>query len=303
MADALLLNAGASWAAYQVGAIEHLVGEREMRFESYVGCGIGAMHAALLACGAFDRIGPFWDSIGTWRLIRPNLRAPWKAPMVATPQRRFVERHVSEAALAATGCSLAITTLDLMTGEEVVHRYPGDPVPIVDAVTAAVATPGLLAPLRHGDRLLAEATVIDSVPYAAIPTDPAPERVVGVLAGMPVDVGPQRRYTTWPAVATRSAEINLANDRRRATTLAAEASGWRADCDALIADLTDLAADDADLAARFGDAVEPLRGEAPPEFVWITPSQRLGYPLWRWPGRGLEAARRLGRDDAARAAL
>ena len=76
MSDALLLNAGASWAAYQVGAIEQLVGERRMRFDAYVGCGIGAMHAALLACGAYERIGPFWDSISTWELVRPNLRNP-----------------------------------------------------------------------------------------------------------------------------------------------------------------------------------------------------------------------------------
>ena len=111
--------------------------------------------------------------------------------MVNTPQRRFVAEHVSERALIANGATLAVTTFDLMTGEEVVHRYPGDPLPIVDAVMAAVATPGLLAPQRSGDRLLAEATLIESVPVAAIPTDDPPERVVGVLAGIPLD-GPSR---------------------------------------------------------------------------------------------------------------
>ena len=74
MTEALLLNAGASWAA-QVGAIEQLVGERRMRFDSYVGCGIGdARGTARLR--RYERIGPFWDSIATWKLVRPNLRNP-----------------------------------------------------------------------------------------------------------------------------------------------------------------------------------------------------------------------------------
>ena len=77
MSEALLLNAGASWAAYQVGAIDQLIGERRMRFDHYAGCGIGAMHGALLASGAHERIGPFWDSISTWKLTRPNVRPVW----------------------------------------------------------------------------------------------------------------------------------------------------------------------------------------------------------------------------------
>ena len=48
MSQALLLNAGASWAAYQVGAIDQLIGERRMRFDRYAGCGIGAMHASVI---------------------------------------------------------------------------------------------------------------------------------------------------------------------------------------------------------------------------------------------------------------
>ena len=95
MSDALLLNAGASWAAYQAGVIEQLVGERRMRFDMYVGCGIGAMHAALLACGAYERIGPFWDSISTWKLVRPNVRNPWRAPMVCSAAQTRINQRVT----------------------------------------------------------------------------------------------------------------------------------------------------------------------------------------------------------------
>ena len=309
MSEALLLNAGASWAAYQVGAIEQLVGERRMRFDAYVGCGIGAMHAALLACGAYERIGPFWESISTWKLVRPNLRKPWRAPVVDTPQRRFVAEHVSERALTANRATLAVTTVDLMTGEEVVHRYPGDPLPIVDAVMAAVATPGLLAPRRSGDRLLAEATLIESVPVAAIPVDDPPERVVGVLAGIPLtdipltDDGSRRQYRTWRAVADRALEVNLAHDSRRAIERTAEASRWSADATAVAAELATIAGGDGELANGFQHAVAPLAEPAPPTFVWISPSRGLGYPLWRFPTALLREARQLGHDDASRVNL
>jgi predicted acylesterase/phospholipase RssA len=298
MSDALLLGAGASWAAYQVGAIEQLVGERRMEFDAYVGCGVGAMHAALLACGQYEAIGPFWDSINSWKLVRPSL-TPWRAPARNTPQRRFVAGHVSERALRDRGTTLAITTLDLVSGSETVHRYPGDDVPLVDAVMAAVATPGMLIPLASGDRLLAEATFVDSVPSAAVPTDPPPDRVIGVLPAMPVDSGAARRYGTWPAVAMRTIEVNLNQDRRRAVALADETRGWHADAESVIAEVTGLAGDDTDLAARLRSALAPLESPAPTHYVWISPSQRLDYPMFRFPSAAMSAARRLGRADAA----
>src|SRR5690606_17316544 len=147
---------------------------------------------------------------------------------------------------------------------------------IVDAVMAAVATPGLVAPLRSGDRLLAEATLVDSVPLAALPTDPAPRRVVGVLAGPPLDGGPSRRYATWRAVAARAVEVKLAQDARRAIESPAEAARWSGDAAALAAELAALAAGDGagdgELAVRLDAALDPLRVPVPPSFTWISPS-------------------------------
>lgn len=301
MGNTLLLNAGASWAAYQIGAIEHLVEELGLEFDSYLGCGIGAMNAALLACGEYDALIRFWDSISARRLIRPNVTSPWKALARNTPQRHFVEEHVHERALIERGTTLSFTTFDLLTGDEIVHRFPGDEVPIVDALMAAVATPGLLAPLRAGARMLAEATLIDSVPFAAIRQNEVPQRVVGILAGMPLDGHAPNRLTTWRAVGARSLEINLANDARRAIETSRRAASWRQDSAALRAELLALAPQSA--TAQFDAATKPLEGVDPPSYVWITPSEPLGYPLWRFPRQKMHAARLLGRHDAGMAAL
>ena len=292
MSRALLLNAGAGWAAYQMGALDVLVGERGLHFEHLVGCGIGAMNAGLVACGRLEELSRFWDSISTWSLVRPSAR-PWRAPMRNTPQRRFVERNVTEAALRARRVTLSVTTFDLVTGDEVVHRYPGDDVPLVDAVMAAVATPGLLPPLAHRGRLLAEATLVDSVPTAALPG--GVEHVTAVLAGMPLVAGSPLRYRTWRAVLRRALEVNLGSDARRALDGFAQSNGYHSDATALLQELAAIAEvapvldelrNDLDLASRL------------PEVLAITPSAPLGYPLWGFPRGGMGRARELGRNDA-----
>jgi hypothetical protein len=80
VSEALLLNAGGLAPG---GAIEQLVGERGMRFGAHRR-GIGAIRA-LLACGACERIGPFWDDLDP-ETVRPNLRNPWRAPVASAPR-------------------------------------------------------------------------------------------------------------------------------------------------------------------------------------------------------------------------
>jgi len=276
------------------------VDEQGRQFDQVIGCGIGAMNGAFVACGEVAALGRFWDRIATWRLVRPSLR-PWRALTVNTPQRHFVERHVSERALRERGVSFALTTFDLWTGEEFVHRYPGSPVPIVDAIMAAVATPGLVRPLVDGDRLLAEATLIDSVPGAAL--EPADEVVAVLAGGTPLDGGPARRYSTWRAVAERSLEINLARDSRRLIDRFATDAAWHADANALLRELGAIGAaeiDDALVDVASALAVDRTTDRPSARFTAITPSAPLGYPLWRFPRRAMRRARALGRLDAAR---
>ena len=295
MTGALLLNAGASWAAYQVGAIEHLVGDRDLHFDQVVGCGVGGMNGAFVACGKVAELSEFWDRVNTMRLVRPSLR-PWHALAVGSPQRRFVQRHITERALIERGVTLAVTTFDLWTGDEIVHRYPGDPMPIVDAIMAAVSTPGLVRPHADGDRLLAEATLIDSVPMAAL--EPA-DVVFAVLGGAPLHAGTPRRYGTWRAVGGRALEVNLARDCERAIERFESDAAWHRDIASVVADLRAV-------APALGDAIDDVAAELgpvdpPTQLVAITPSAPLGYPLWRFPRRAMRAARELGRRDAARA--
>jgi predicted acylesterase/phospholipase RssA len=300
---ALVLNAGAAWAAYQVGALRHLVGERRTDFDLLAGTGTGAMNAAFVACGEFEALVDLWRRMTARRLVRPTLRRWWAGPLSGAPQRAAIAAHVSEERLAERGARLLVSTLDLRAGALRVLDYPGDDLPLVDGLMAAVATPGLVAPLDHDGAQLAEGTLVDSFLLREVLAR-GPEEVIAIAAGLPSGATPARRYRTWRAVSDRALALNLDHDVRSALDDAAAAAQVVAARQALAGRLRTLVAervpDGADEVSARIDALEADR--AAPLLTAIRPSRELGYPLWRFPRRRLRAAVALGQDDA-RAAL
>jgi predicted acylesterase/phospholipase RssA len=240
-------------------------------------------------------------------LVTPNLRSPWRSPLSNAPQRRFVTEHVSERALIERGASLAVSVLDLRTGREVVLRYPGADLPLVDGIMAAVATPGLIRPTSHGGKLLAEVTLVESVPMAAVAELEGVGEIVAVLTGLPADGGEHRRYSTWRAVMERALAMNLTHDVRQATANHAEDVAFAGDGARVASAVTDLAGrvTDHDLSARLrhrlAAAVAQIDVGPVAELTTIVPTRQLEFPLWRFRPTDLAAARTLGRADAQEA--
>jgi len=300
MSRALVLNAGASWAAYQAGALRHVVSERRLDFELCAGTGIGAMNAAFVACGQFDALAEVWRRMAVRRLVRPTLRRPWAGPLSGAPQRAAISAHVSEERLAARGARLLVSTLDLRAGRQRVLEYPESDVPLLDGLMAAVATPGLVAPLDRDDAQLAEGTLVDSFLLREVLAR-GPDEVVAIAVVSP-EGPPPRRYGTWRAVSDRALVLNLDHDVRsafahaRARTDADEARRRAAgQLQALLGERVPDAALAGALQARIAEAY--ARPPAP-RVTAIVPSRELGYPLWRFPRRGMRAAAELGYGDA-----
>jgi predicted acylesterase/phospholipase RssA len=292
MTRALVLNAGASWAAYQVGALGWVVRERVPSFDLVAGTGIGAMNAAFVGCGELDALEAFWRRLRAWRLVRPTLRRPWLGPMDGAPQRRAIAAHVAEDKLAARGTTLLVSTLDLQAGEQRVLEYPGSDVPLVDGLMAAVATPGLVAPVVHGGRRLAEGTLVESFLLRTVLAR-EPDEVVAIAPALPHEA-PRRRYATWRAVSERALAVNLDHDVTSAlahTRTAERVTAARTHVrDALLA-LTDDEAVRERIAAIYGEPRAPVLHA-------VTPSGELGYPLWSFPRARMRAAAAMGRADA-----
>ena len=304
MSTAVVLNAGSSWAAYQVGVLRHLSAQRRpVRW--WAGTGIGAMNAALAACGEVAALEDFWDGLSARRLLSLG-RPPWReALFTGTPQRRFLRMHVSEARLAAHDTHLLVSTMDMRTGRLEVLRYPGSDVPLVDGLMAAVATPGLVAPLRHRGQQLVEGTFVDSLLLEQLLTTPADEVVLVAPVGGAAS-SPHRRYATWRAVAERALAMNQAEDVRRAAELA-ERTAAAAEAFRRVRRLPERLASTApaavrervaaDLGSVYTASLYPLRRPVGPRVVRLTAD--VGYPLWRFHAADLAAARALGERDAA----
>lgn len=289
---ALVLNAGASWCAYQVGALRHLVGERGWTFDLCAGTGIGAMNAAFVACGRLEALEGFWSRLRPLDLL-PRRRA------------RFITTHVSERLLADRGCRLLVSALNLQTGRLEVLEYPGAGLPLVDSLLAAGAFPGLTRPVRYGGGQLVEGTLVDGVPMG-----PAlarrPEELVAVLPMVPTwtaataaGISP-RRYETWPAVMRRAVEMDQAHDARRALVdaraTAVEAAAYR-EVGRRMAQAT-VGVRGGTLAARLSGLVEAAQPPAGPRVVAVVPSRPLDLPIWRFSRSGLAGAAAMGESDA-----
>jgi len=300
---AVVLSAGASWAAYQVGVLRTL-DQRAARVGWWAGTGIGAMNAALAACGELAALEDFWDGLTVRRLLtvaRPPSRA---ALFSGAPQRRFVRAHVSEARLAAHDAVLLVSTLDLRTGRIEVLRYPGSEVPLVDGLMAAVATSGITPPLSWRGTQLAEGTFANSLLVGPALATPA-EQVLVVAPVGGAAPSPGHAYRTWRAVLERALALDQSADARRGAELAA-ATGAAAEAFRRVSRLTDtlpaLAPDAVreqlatDLAAAGVASRFPLRRSSGPRTVALTPD--LPYPMWRFRAEELRAAVRRGAREA-----
>jgi predicted acylesterase/phospholipase RssA len=307
---ALVLNAGLAWGAYQVGALRHLVRDRNLSFELCAGSGIGAMNAALVACGALDALEAFWERIGPLRLLAPNVQNPLEGPMSSLPQRKFMQKYVSESRLATLRTKLLVNVFNLQSGQEEILEYPGADLPLIDALTAAVATPGLCPPVKHRGEQLVEGTFIHGFLLEAVAQRELDE-IYAIAACLPEQETDVRLYPHVRAVLERSVAMNQAHDVREGFASARDITA----CieayakvnklpDALAAQVDDPALRE-QVLARAREVLErsrfPLKRGRTPVTHAITPSKRLDYPLWRFRRRELSAAQALGYADARRA--
>jgi predicted acylesterase/phospholipase RssA len=309
MKRALVLNAGLSWTAYQIGALRHLIVDRAMHFDVCAGTGTGAVNAAFVACGEFVALEAFWKGIGLRRLVALNWRAPWSGgPLTGAPQRRFIAKYITEEKLAERRVTLLVSLMNLQTGQEQVMTYPGTDLPLVDALTAAVTVCGIFPPMLYQNQQLAGGTFINSFMLHTL-LQQTIEEVIAVAVAAQRGFHDRRRYTTWPVLFERALAMNLAHDIWGAfdegEKVSAAAAAFRHVSERLPARLAERIADPTvreQLLSKITDiycnSLYPLKRTAGPIVRPITPSHDLGYPMWRFRSKELAAARALGYRDA-----
>lgn len=307
----LVLNSGAAWTAYQVGALGYLLRDRQLHFDMCAGTGMGALHAAFVACGAFDALASFWQRIGWLRLFSINKHMPLRdGPLSHAPLHRFVREHVSEEKLRARGTRLVFSGADLRTGREQLFVYPGGNVPLYEALQGALALPGLTPSLHENGSLLVQGTVVNGFILNRLLTR-FPAREIYAVAALAVGTQPEppRRYDNWREVLLRTVQLNFSHDvqaeARAADKKIAEVRAYAAAHERLSRQV-DERLDDPDrrsrvqerLAQHFEEAHPLLEASTPPSFHKVLTSRPIPFPFWRFNRQELQVLMEMGRADA-----
>ncbi|HET7456400.1 MAG TPA: patatin-like phospholipase family protein [Gemmatimonadaceae bacterium] len=171
MSVAFVLSGGASLGAIQVGMLRALLGHG-VRPDMIVGTSVGALNGAFLACRdvneqTVDELGALWLEVRRGHVFpvaplsgllgvlgaRSNL-------VPVGPLRQLVLGQVDCEKLEDLPTPLHVIACDVRTGAEI-RLSEG---PLVDAVLASAALPGVFPPVAWGDQLLVDGGVINNTP-------------------------------------------------------------------------------------------------------------------------------------------
>ena len=174
---ALVLSGGGAKGAYQVGALQYLMGELHIKYAVYCGTSVGALNAAHLAQygdgtefqGAAD-LTKIWEVLETPQVYRPwyygllwLIPAFWKPSVYCTqPLRNLLKTRLDLAKLRSSGKKLRVGAVSLTTMARYVWTE-ASPM-IQEAVAASASMPVFFEPVRLQGDLWTDGGVREGTP-------------------------------------------------------------------------------------------------------------------------------------------
>ncbi|MGI6548984.1 MAG: patatin-like phospholipase family protein [Syntrophomonadales bacterium] len=169
----LVLGAGSARGLAHIGVMQVLT-ENRIPFDFLVGSSMGALVAAVYACGgdlymtgklaAALNTSLFWD-VGIPRMGFVGGKRIEHFLRLITKGKSFEELEMP----------LAVVATDIETGEKIVIREG----PVHTAVRASISIPGVFTPVRYNNRLLVDGAVAERLPVG-VARDMGAEIVLGV---------------------------------------------------------------------------------------------------------------------------
>ena len=147
--------------------------EEGVRPDFVVGASAGAINGAYFAsdpsAGGVERLDRVWRGL-TRRQVMPLrlqdlLRMALRRDYVVDPSglRRLLEQHLSYRLLEEAAIPMHVVATDMVLGSEVLISSG----PVVDAVLASTAIPGVFPPVRIGGRDLIDGGVANNTPISS----------------------------------------------------------------------------------------------------------------------------------------
>jgi NTE family protein len=170
---AFVLSGGAGLGAIQVGML-HALYERGIAPDVIVGTSAGAMNGAFIASrpqtvGTAAALASVWRDLTRGQIFPLNpvtgllgFLGARDHLVPASGLRKLIARHVEHEALEELPIPLHVVAVDVISGEEL-RLSDG---PVVDAVLASAAIPGVIAPMRWHDRTLMDGGVANNTPIS-----------------------------------------------------------------------------------------------------------------------------------------
>ena len=170
---AFVLSGGASLGAIQVGMLRALY-ERGIRPDLIVGTSAGALNGAYIASrpqasATAEGLARIWRELRRGQVFPVNpltgLLGFLGARDHLVPEsglRRLIERHVECQELEEMPIPLHVVSVDVVTGQELRLSHG----PVLDAVLASAAVPGVLQPVSWEDRALMDGGVANNTPIS-----------------------------------------------------------------------------------------------------------------------------------------
>lgn len=169
---AFVLAGGGSLGAVEVGMLRELLAWGEKAPAFVVGASAGAINGAYFAANptpeGVAQLEQIWGGIRRQDLFPFNLGSllrmlARRAYLVESAGlRRLLELHLPYARLRDAAIPIHIVASDMVTGDEVLLSDG----PVVDAVLASTAIPGVFPPVRVDGRLLVDGGVANNTPIS-----------------------------------------------------------------------------------------------------------------------------------------
>ncbi len=161
---ALALGGGAGLGWTHIGVL-HALRTRGVTIDAVSGTSIGALAAVCLAADRLSVLEELARAVNMREVVRFLDVDPRKGSVLGgRTVRNRLRVHFGEGELQDLFIPCAVVAADLITGAEVAMTRG----PVVDAVRASIAIPGIFPPVRRDGRILVDGGVVTPVPVRAV---------------------------------------------------------------------------------------------------------------------------------------
>ena len=155
---ALVLGAGSARGLAHIGVIQILL-ENQVPFDMIVGSSMGAMVGGIYASGTdIYMLDQMVEHMNQGVLYDVNL--PRLGFMAGKKINTFLDLLTKKQSFDQLHTPLLVVATDLVTGERVVIEEGS----VTKAIRASISIPGILRPVRDGEKILVDGAVTDRLP-------------------------------------------------------------------------------------------------------------------------------------------